>query len=236
MTQPLSLFDYDKSKRYRIVTTHSNDIKMFDAQAKVVTGFRFKNTESALILPPKHIRIGSKDYILISEENGKLTILDRLGKTRVKVKEKVDFSKNEWYQYLDKFTSTTKSGELIQIQNDGNAVKQNLGLHEDNNIIATNKTLVTFSENTLSIKGKTLELDFGVYTVPKLYYINNKIYVTITDVQAKKVYLYDSNGELFPNFPVYGNSVLSLGNMDKDPNLEFVVQGEENGILIYQIN
>ncbi|WP_103864462.1 hypothetical protein [Aquimarina sp. I32.4] len=236
MTQPLALFDYDKSKRYRIITTHSNDIKMFDAQAKVVTGFRFKNTESALILPPKHIRIGSKDYILISEENGKLTILDRLGKTRVKVKEKVDFSKNEWYQYLDEFTSTTKSGALIQVQNDGNAVEQNLGLHEDNNIIATNKTLVTFSENTLSIKGKTLELDFGVYTAPKLYYINNKIYVTITDAQAKKVYLYDSNGELFPNFPVYGNSVLSLGNMDKDPNLEFVVQGEENGILIYQIN
>lgn len=75
-----------------------------------------------------------------------------------------------------------------------------------------------------------------MYTEPKLYFINNKIYITITDIQAKKVYLYDSNAELFPNFPVYGNSVLSLGNMDKDPNLEFVVQGEENGVLIYQIN
>ncbi|WP_106795160.1 hypothetical protein [Aquimarina sp. Aq78] len=236
ITQPLALFDYDKSKRYRIVITQGNEIKMFDAEAKAVTGFRFKNTETDLILPPKHIRIGTKDYILLSEKNGKLTILDRLGKPRVNVKEKVDFSKNEWYQYLNKFTSTTKSGKLIQVQNDGNAVEQNLSLHEDNRMVATNKTLVTFSENKLTIKGKTLELDFGVYTEPKLYFINNKIYVTITDIQAKKVYLYDSNAELFPNFPVYGNSVLSLGNMDKDPNLEFVVQGEENGVLIYQIN
>ncbi len=236
ITQPLALFDYDKSKRYRIVITLGNQIKMFDAGAKVVTGFGFKETETNLILPPKHIRIGTKDYILLSEENGKLTILDRLGNTRVNVKEKVDFSENEWYQYQDKFTSTTKDGKLIQIQSDGTAVAQNLGLGENNQMVATNKTLVTFSENKLTIKGNTLELDFGVYTEPKLYFINNKIYITITDIQAKKVYLYDSNAELFPNFPVYGNTVLSLGNMDKDPNLEFVVQGEDNGILIYQIN
>ncbi len=236
ITQPLSLFDYDKSKRYRIVITQGNQVNMFDAEAKVVTGFGFKQTETDLILPPKHIRIGTKDYILLSETNGTLTILDRLGRPRVNVKEKVDFSKNEWYQYQDKFTSTTKDGKLIQVQSDGNAVTQNFKLKNEHAIVATNKTLVTFSENKLAIKGRTLELDFGVYTAPKLYYINNKIYITITDIQAKKVYLYDSNAELFPNFPVYGNSALSLGNMDNDPNLEFVVQGEDNSILIYQIN
>ncbi|WP_062055545.1 hypothetical protein [Aquimarina longa] len=236
ITQPLALFDYDKSKRYRIIITQGNKVTMLDIKTKNVTGFRFKGTETPLNLPPKHIRIGTKDYIVITEENGELTILDRLGKTRINVKEKVRFSKNEWYQYLNKITSTTKDGKLIQIQKDGKAVTQNLNLHEDHKIVATNKTLVSLSENKLSIKGRVVELDYGMYTEPKLYYINNKIYVTITDMQSKKVYLYDSNAELFPHFPVYGNSVLSLGNMDKDPNLEFVVQGEENSVLIYQIN
>ncbi len=236
ITQPLALFDYDKSKRYRIIVTQGNQVKMFNAEGDIVTGFGFKNTESDITLPPKHIRIGTKDYILIPEKNGKLNILDRLGRSRVNVKDKIDFSKNEWYQYQDKFTSTNKEGKLVQILEDGNTKHQDLGLNEENRIVSTNKTLVTFSENKLSIKGKTLELDFGVYTEPKLYFINNKIYITITDIQAKKVYLYDSNAELFPNFPVYGNSVLSLGNMDQDPNLEFVVQGEDNSILIYQIN
>ncbi|GGX05539.1 hypothetical protein [Aquimarina muelleri] len=236
ITQPLALFDYDKNKRYRILITQGNTVTMYNAEADIVKGFRFKATEADLILPPKHIRIGSKDYILLPEKNGKLTILDRLGRTRINVKEKINFSKNEWYPYLEKLTSTTKTGELIQVQNDGSFVKQNLNLQEENLIVATNKTLVTLSENKLTIKGKTLELDFGVYTEPKLYFINNKIYITITDIQAKKVYLYDSNGELFPNFPVYGNSVLSMGNIDKDSNIEFVVQGEENSVLIYQIN
>lgn len=236
ITQPLALFDYDKNKRYRTLITLGNEIKMYDAEAKVVTGFKFEGTETNLTQPPKHIRIGTKDYILLTEENGKLSILDRLGRTRIDIKDKVKFSKNEWYQYQDRFTSTTADGRLIQFDEKGGVSAQNLNLNPDNNIVATNKTLVTLSENKLTIKGKTIELEYGVYTKPELFYINNKIYISVTDIQAKKVYLYDSNAELFPNFPVYGNSAISLGNMDKDSNLEFVVQGEENGILIYQIN
>ncbi|MHA7058626.1 ribonuclease HII [Aquimarina sp. M1] len=236
ITQPLSLFDYDKNKRYRILITQGKDITMFDAEGKIVSGFGFKGTSTNLVLPPHHIRIGSKDYILMSEENGKLNILDRLGRTRVDVKQNVSFSENQWQQYENKFTSLTKDGKLIQIQSDGTILLTDKELNENSSLAATNKTLVTFSENKLSIKERTLELDFGVYTTPQIFYINNKIYVAITDIQAKKVYLYDSNAELFPNFPVYGNSIISLGNMDKDPNLEFTVQGEENSILIYQIN
>ncbi|GAA3519711.1 hypothetical protein GCM10022393_37380 [Aquimarina addita] len=236
ITQPLSLFDYDKSKRYRILVTQGTDITMFDAEGKVVSGFGFNTTETSVTLPPKHIRIGSKDYILIPEENGTLHILDRLGRPRVQLKEKVSFSKNHWYQYQNKFTSLQKDGKLLQIASDGSISLEDQELTENSSLTSTNKTLVTLSENKLTIKGKTIELDFGVYTTPQLFYINDKIYIAITDIQSKKVYLYDSNAELFPNFPVYGNSSISLGNMDKDPNLEFAVQGEENSILTYQIN
>jgi len=236
ITQPLALFDYDKNKRYRIVITQGNTVTMLNAEGDIVTGFGFKGTTTELIAPPKHIRIGSKDYILLSEKNGKLTILDRLGRNRVTVKDFIDFSRNDWYQYQNNFTSLTKDGKLVQVTSKGNVTSKDMGLKENDYITATNKTLVTFSENKLSIKGKTVELDFGTYTEPQLFYINNKIYISITDLQAKKVYLYDSNATLFPNFPVYGNSAISLGNMDKDPNLEFAVQSEENGVLIYQIN
>lgn len=236
ITQPLALFDYDKNKRYRTVITLGKQIKMYDAEAKIVTGFKFEGAETNLTLPPKHIRIGTKDYILLTEENGKLSILDRLGRTRIDIKDKVKFSKNQWYRYQDRFTSTTSDGRLIQFDEKGGVSAKNLNLNSDHSIVSTNKTLVTLSENKLTIKGKTLELEYGIYTEPELFYINNKIYISVTDIQAKKVYLYDSNAELFPNFPVYGNSSISLGNMDNDPNLEFVVQGEDNGILIYQIN
>ena len=91
-------------------------------------------------------------------------------------------------------------------------------------------------DNKLSIKNKTIELDYGDYTAPHLFYINDKIYVAITDIQAHKVYLYDSQTKRLPNFPVYGNSSIILDNIDKDKNLEFVSKGENNSIILYQIN
>ena len=125
---------------------------------------------------------------------------------------------------------------MIQIDSKGGINKKDVGLSENHQVTMTNKTLVTLTENKLTIKDRTLELDYGIYTKPQLFYIDNKIYISTTDKQTKKVYLYDSNAEIFPNFPVYGNSPISLGNMDKDAKLEFCVQGENNTVLIYQIN
>jgi hypothetical protein len=60
--------------------------------------------------------------------------------------------------------------------------------------------------------------------------------VSVTDTQSHKVYLFDSNGILRPNFPVYGNSQIDFENMDSDNNLEFVVKGEEDSVIIYKVN
>ena len=62
------------------------------------------------------------------------------------------------------------------------------------------------------------------------------IYVTTTDLQAKKIYLFDSLGKPIANFPIYGNSAIALDNIDKDRNLEVVTKGEANSIIIYKIN
>ena len=125
---------------------------------------------------------------------------------------------------------------LISVDAKGNVSSTNLNLSENHHIETTSKTLVAQSENKLYIKSKTTELDFGDYSNPKIFYINNKIYVSITDLQSHKTYLYDSQSKLLPNFPVYGNSSIDLDNIDKDRNLEFVTKGENNAIILYQIN
>ncbi|MFD2433628.1 hypothetical protein ACFSO9_08835 [Mesonia maritima] len=234
ITQPLAVFDYDNNSKYRFIVTRGNKLTMFNKDGKEVKGFTFNKT-SEVSQSPKHIRIGRKDYILIPEENGQLHILDRVGKTRVNVEKQIDFTDNEWYLYDNQFTSTTKEGKLIQISESGKQSTKNADLSETHAIDATAKTLVTFSENILRIKGKKVELDFGLYTNPKLFYIDNKIYVSITDTQASKVYLFDSNANLLSGFPVYGNSTISLANLDNRGGLEFCVQGEEDSVLIYSL-
>ncbi len=235
ITQPLSVFDYEKNKNYRLLVTQGKNVLMYNTNAKIVNGFTFKAANNTIISQPKHFRVGSKDYITLKSKN-KLYILDRTGKNRVIPKTSSSYSSEAIYLYKNKFTTTTPNGNLISIDTKGNTATTNLSLSEKHHIETTSKTLVTLTENKLGIKGKTVELDYGNYSKPSIFYINDKIYISVTDLQSQKVYLYDSQARLLPNFPVYGNAKITLDNIDKDRNLEFVTKGDTNAIMLYQIN
>ena len=234
ITQPLSVFDYDNNKNYRLLVTQGSNLLLYNVSGKIVNGFNYqKSTE--INSQPKHFRINSKDYIVFAAGNI-MKILNRQGQSRIDVKESIDFSDNEIYLYKDLFTTTNRNGDLVQVNSNGSVSKQNLNLDNNHAITTTSKTLVTLSENNLTIKQNTFELDFGNYTKPNIFYINDKIYVTVTDLQAKKIYLFDSLAKIQNNFPVYGNSEIELKNIDKDKNLEFVTIGDSDSIIIYQKN
>ena len=233
---PLSIFDYDQNKKYRFLISSENKISMYDKKAKKVKGFELKKTSNKILFPPKHLRIKNKDYITIQLENGVLKILNRKGKDRIKVKEKIDFSNNQIYLYRNSFTTSDKKGNLIQVDLKGNVFKSPLNLSDDHKINMTSKTLVTLSENILTIKGVPVTLPFGNYTSPQIFYINDTIYISITDVDNSKVYLFFSNGKLVDGFPVYGNSKIDISNIDSDKHLELVVKSEKDNFILYEIH
>lgn len=235
ITQPLSVFDYDGKRDYRLLVVQGKSVIMYDAQGKIVSGFTYKKADNTINTQPQHYRIGRKDYIVFVQGK-ELEILDRTGKKRVNVKNNISFSGNDISLYENKFTATTDKGDLIQIDENGKMSSLNLNLGEKHAMTSTGKTLVTLSDNILNIKNNRTEMDFGVYTSPKIFYLNDKIYVSVTDLQTKKVYMYDSLGKDISNFPVYGNSAIDLGNIDNGKGLEFVTKGDSNSILIYQMN
>ncbi|MEZ4797915.1 MAG: ribonuclease HII [Flavobacteriaceae bacterium] len=234
ITQPLSVFDYDNNKNYRLLVTQGNDLLMYNVNGKSVNGFNYQKA-SEIKTQPQHFRINGKDYIVFAAGNS-MKILNRQGQTRINVKESIDFSENDIYLYKDLFTTTNRNGELVQVNSNGSVSKQSLKLDKNHGLTATSKTLVTLSENNLNIKQNSFELDFGNYSKPNIFYLNDKIYVTVTDLQTNKIYLFDSLAKIQNNFPVFGNSVIDLKNIDKDSNLEFVTIGDSNSIIIYQKN
>lgn len=235
ITQPLSVFDYDNKRDYRLMVTQGSNLLLYDKNGKMVGGFLYKKAENTINTQPQHFRIGRKDYIVFVQGN-ELEILNRVGKTRIKIKNNISFSDNGIYLYNNKFTTTTATGDLIQIDENGKMSSSNLNLGEKHAIASTSKTLVTLSVNNLQVRTNKIELDFGDYTPPKIFYINDKIYVSVTDLQAKKVFLFDSLGKSIDNFPVYGNSSIDLDTIDQSKSPQFVTKGSENSIIIYQIH
>ena len=235
ITQPLSVFDYDNKRNYRLLVTQGKQLQMYDQKGKIVSGFKYTSAKNTITTQPKHFRISRKDYIVFADGNT-LEVLDRVGKRRVNVKEAIDFSGNEIYLYKNNFSTTNSRGELLEINQKGVVKHQNLNLNEKHTITTTSKTLVTLSDNKLTIKTKTINLDFGDYTAPKIFYIQDKIYVTVTDLQAKKVYIFDSQAKPIHNFPVYGNSTIEMDDMDNDQSIEVIVKDQDNSIIVYKIN
>ena len=62
---PLSVFDYDRNRNYRFVVEEKNRLRMFDNRGSTVKGFRFRTLSKPLMHPLKHIRLGTKDYIVL---------------------------------------------------------------------------------------------------------------------------------------------------------------------------
>ena len=235
ITEPLSVFDYDKRKKYRLLVTQGKKLLMYNTAGTAVKGFNYKNNGSVITTQPRHFRIGSKDYIVFAAGEV-LKILNRKGDVRVNVKDKIRFSDNELYLYKNKFTTTNTLGQLVQVDTQGKLSTKNLNLTDKHHIETTSKTLVSMTENKLKIKSRTVDLDYGEYTAPKVFYINDKIYITTTDLQSKKVYLFDSQAKPIPNFPIFGTSAAELQKLDKDSGLELITQSDDKNIVVYKLH
>ena len=233
ITQPLSVFDYDKQRNYRFLITQNKNLLMYDSKGTSVKGFKYVATEP-VSSQPKHFRVRGNDYIVFSTSN-RLNLLDRRGSIRVKVKETINFSGAAIYLNNSLFTTTNTNGDLVQVNTKGAVSRQALGLDSKHDITSSSKTLVTRSDNKLSIKSNVIDLDYGSYSPPNLFYLRDKIYISITDLQAQKIWLFDSQAKLFPGVPVFGTSAIDLANADADSPLEFVTKGDSNSLILYQL-
>ena len=233
---PISIFDYEKNRNYRFLVTNDNIIEMFDSRGKKVSGFKPYVFESNIIKDPVHIRIDGKDFIVVQLENGELKILDRRGRDRINVDQKIQFSENSIYSYMKTFTTTDNQGNLIQIDMDGKLSKKSLNISSNNLIDIKNDNLVYISENILSIKGINITLPFGRFSKPKIFNESLRMLIGISDLSENYIYLYEDNGELVKGFPLKGNSIIDIRDSDKDGKIEVLTRLDSNSIVSYEVN
>ena len=232
---PLAVFDYDKRKEYRFVFAQGRDIFMYDRTGKTVKGFRFKKAKSSILETPKHFRIKGKDYLVFKGIDGSLELLNRTGKTRVKTAKKYAFSDNELALLDQQFSFTDLGGNLLQIDAKGTLSKRPLKVNAAHKTAMQYNQLVVLEDNILYSKGKKAVLDYGIYTPPEVFNIDRKNYIGITDIQNKKAYLFNSELQLLPKFPVYGNGAIDLTKSEKNGALKMLTKDKDNSLMVYQI-
>jgi len=235
ITQPLVIFDYDNNRNYRFVITQGNEVFLYDSNGKRVKGFTFKKTKSDIVLPPQHIRLGNKDYLLFAEESGKLTILNRVGNTRIRVDHKFDFSNILIQKEGSQFVVITKDNTKETISQSGKVNSQKISVSGTYTFKIKGLTKVTLDDNLLRINGNLVELPFGIYTAPEIFTVNRTTYITLTETQEKKVFVLTKSGTIVSGFPIYGSDGAFLGDARNNKRLYVVTKGESAEIILYGI-
>ena len=228
---PLAVFDYENSRDYRLVLIDQNNLELRDRKFAKVSGFNRKKAN--LAYAPKHIRIGTRDYITIVERSGKLLLLDRRGNVRIKTPNDLVISSNV-YLHQNGFIGLDDKNRLFRIEINGKISYRTLPFETPYQVRARGKNLVLLTENKLEINGRLLELDFGLYGEPSIHLVNNRTLISLVDEQEEKVYVFDRKGNLLPHFPIYGAGPISIDS-DRKGKVFLATTGENNSLVVYQI-
>ena len=199
ITSPVSVFDYDKNKNYRLLITQNNELFMFDSKGKRVRGFDY-NKKNKIVTTPKHFRIGNKD-IIVFKTIDKLTILNRRGAVRINAKTLHNYSSDDVFQYQNFLVTSTVKNEIVRVDMRGNTKLED-PMPINSKVISDKETTFTLQKNILSNSKINVEIPFGKYDHFKIFSGNNKTYVNIFDSQNNKIYLFDKELNLIKGFPI----------------------------------
>ena len=240
----LALFDYQKQRNYRILLSCGKHQYMFDQNGKRINGWKLNKTKSKVTQTAQHFVVASKDYILLPEENGTLNILNRKGETRIKVKDKIDFSNNKLHIIQGK---TLADSRIVTI--DKNGVQQNIlfdgsidnGIqfkfdHEIYYSFELDHHVMIESES-IKVSGSNMNLRYSfnhnLTSKPVLHSFKNQMYMCVTDFKNEETFLFREPNELIKGFPIYGKTRGILKDLDLDQHLNLIVGGESGLIYNY---
>lgn len=241
---PLALFDYEKSRNYRILLSCGTHHYMYDKNGNEIKGWKLNKTKSNAIHPAQHFVVAGKDYILLPEENGTLNILNRKGESRIRVKDKIQFSDNKLQVVKGKSLADTR---IVTIDRDGvqqnilfdGTIDNSLQFEFDENIQYSydNEHHILVEGEDLKVNGTQMNLlhSFGSdkLTQAKLYESNTQQYLSITDLKSSQAYLFRAPNDLVEGFPLYGKTTGIARDIDLDDKLNFIVGGESGIIYNY---
>ena len=253
----MALFDYDKNRNYRIfVPCENKQVYAYNQQGDVIDGWQFSGADHIVTNPVQHFRLAEKDFIVFADKN-KTYILDRKGKDRVLVKTAFGKSKNNiFYSYNNGkiensyLVTTDQQGQVIEVFFDGTVKTKKVGDFSSGHFFDFKdlnadgiQDYVYLDENQLfafKSDGKklfSLDIKEPISHRPVYYHFShNNRKIGLVSEANEKIYLVNSNGEMYSGFPLEGKTLFSIGYFDlTSSRFNLIVGGRNNFLYNYAV-
>ncbi len=257
MTQPLSLFDYDNNRKYRIFIAQENgDVQCLDVGGNFVKGWKYKRGKP-LVKPIIYTRMNKKDYLIGVQSNGLIRVVSRRGENRMKLSRKIEIFPNSSFSVdVGKDLSSTTI-----ICSDSNGVVYRLSLKDKLETAQVKQTegLDAFDYLDVNFDGK---MDY-CFTDKESVKVYNHEFKLIWEVQSEgdylptllayqsknqeqgfvsisnnrnQAFLFDKTLNSMEGSPFYGLGKALISDINIDNRYEMVIGSKEGSLYCYVLN
>jgi hypothetical protein len=249
---PLSAFDYDRNKDWRVLVPLANgQLLNLGLDGKAVKGWAPKPLPDPAVAAVEHVRIKGKDYLTVPLRNGAVAVLDRRGEVRYDAKlhrdrmerflgsrDAMDIADRRmlWADSSGAVLSGTLAGRtdtlappasgkaaLFDVDGDG---------HDD---------LLRWTSSNLSLMAADRPLfsvsfpDDPKATAFPVPLDGRNAAIGLALPQHDQLRLYDANGNLWPGFPLNGATAFHVADINMDGTLELVTADAKGVVSAYAL-
>ncbi|ADR23727.1 hypothetical protein MATR_24170 [Marivirga tractuosa] len=257
--QYFNVIDYDKSRTYRLLIAKENgDIYLTSKYGDMLGDWNPLKMKDKIAAKPEHIRIRSKDFMVVLQENGLVKVMSRNGEMKPNFPVNINdrLSNNLFFEIGNSF----ESSHLVTITNGGALAKISFTgkIKEKEQLYMPNKeTLFKIVKNTsnrsyilarqdlsrvslLQPSGEMMfEKDYINQEEMEIQYYElapNKEIIAVTDKKQAFTYLYTSEGQLINQQPIESIDEIALIYYNKDNEVHvYKCHGNKFSILKFKI-
>lgn len=243
----LSLFDYDKNRKYRILIPSGRFITYLDQNGEIVKGWNFEGTADTINRQVRLAQAFGKDFIIVRTKGDELFILNRTGKVRVPVNQQLNLSDNEIYLQKgnslsqSRLVGTDKNGAQVIVYLDGTIDRLEAEtLSPSHKYLQSGSFAVVLNESDLRVEGDGLlnrkKFDSGEFSNLSMIRLADEAFISVLNNEEQKVYLVNGQTEMIEGFPVFGEKHPLLCDLDQDNRPNVVVGGADGTIYNYRVD
>ena len=244
--------DYNNTKNYRLlIGCEDNMVYNYDATGNRIKGWEYQSGESAAIHSIWHFIIKNKDYIVIPLQDGKVRIVERSGKDRVRLTNKLSRTnhpirltlnnelKNVYLTAMDTAGNVTKlyfNNVMENLNFSGVTPSTHFDYFDLNN--DRKNEFILIDENEIRVfdmeKNKLFEteIESNITAAPLLFKMPDKS-KKMGIVTASNIYLIDDTGSIVEDFPLHGSTPFIISDLNNDNSLNLVVADQQ---VLYMYN
>lgn len=252
-TAPMTVADYAGNKDYRFLIPCENKLYNYTKKGEINEGWAITETKNPVLKKVIVVKFLGSDCIVITDKEGYITIVDRKGKEKIKIKQPfVSSALSEIYagNVSDKkgklLITTNNKGKLIFVNENGTIETTNIGAYGTSHCFMFEdfngdgkKDFIILDQSKLTVIGQNLKTitsyTFSATVENDLIFLKKagkKGMFGTYSASAGKIFVIKPDGMLKGGFPLTGSTSFFVESLAKNGKLNLIV-GHGRHVLNY---